>query len=108
MVPSEPRIPAMESISSKKTIDGMFSTAVSKRDFSFFSLTPTQRDVNSAHDAVKNVADMSHAVADFPVPGGAYSRIPVDLRVFERLKIAGYFKGITIDSLMSMMASLHP
>jgi len=109
---SPSRLLAIESISSKKIIDGALNRAALKRDLSFFSLPPTHRDVSSAQDALKKQACTSEAVARaiivLPVPGGPYSINPLLRFAFIFLKSAGNCMGITTASRMISMAREHP
>jgi hypothetical protein len=64
----------MESISSMKMMDGLFSRASSNSVLTSFSLSPSHLEVRSAEDTDKNVAAASVATALakklLPVPGG--------------------------------------
>lgn len=77
--PSE-RAVHKESISSIKTIAGLFSRAISNICLTNLSLSPCHLETKSDDETDKNVASASVATAfakkDLPVPGGPKSKIP--------------------------------
>jgi hypothetical protein len=73
-------LPAIESISSIKIIEGFFSLAILNNVLINFSDSPTHFEIKSEEEIEKKVASHSvaHALAKnvLPVPGGPYKRIP--------------------------------
>ena len=64
-----------------KTMEGAFSRASENSWLTSFSLSPSHLETRSEEDTLKKVDSASVATAfakyDFPVPGGPYSRMPL-------------------------------
>jgi len=105
-------VPAIESISSKKTIVGASSRAFSNVSRSCSSDSPLYFDMISGPEIVTNSASTSlataRAISVFPVPGGPYSRTPEGGSTPRRLNSSGSDSGSSIISRTNSSSSSRP
>ena len=94
-----------------KMMDGELSLASVKSWLTSFSLSPSHLDTRSCEEMLKKVESASVATAlaryDFPVPGGPYSRMPLQgLRL--PVKNWGNLTGRMTASFRASLAPSRP